>query len=924
MEIKTLTGFSPGQEFYFALKATDVVLNESAVSNSISALSSSNEGVNYVDVGSYRIIADNITYISGSEVEATGNVSLNEVLSFTGLVHINLNTLVITGEDNVFIPDVLMMGDVFLFESGFALDLGGLITSGLESVSRVAGIDLEISEMEFLWKDLKPDGVKITAEMKFPGYLASGAVAVNNLLISRSDGISGMIDLDPNDEGIQIKGCQWKLTNGELSFDSTKGLFKGQGRLVMTQFELDANISFVDGQLYGVGMCYGFPEPGKVILIVAGVPIVFMQEVCGDVENIPNPEKLILRATADITAGPEINDYYLVGMEDSGLEIDISKRATINGMLVLGGFYELANAEAYLDWNEGVFGANGTLNAKDILIASANFSIDSQKNICGRAEGNLYVPDKWYYFPLRGEPWLDVLGLLDNAGIKGQIQLGGNAWVSAAFGFDWEGNFDVAKNIESLSAEKISAQSLFLKSIKSQLLSVNIPAGAEVIYIRVRWTGEGTSSVELIKPDASRITSSDCNTDPDVYCEAETKGFWYALHNPVAGQWQVDIIDPANLGDITLEVLSGNGQPYIQLTEPATDTSTNTTLQIAWIDSDADDNATISLWYSTDPQGYDGSLIVDSLNEDDTVDTYTWNLSAIPTGQYYIYAQIDDGKNSPVRSYAAGEITINNPLYPTTPVNLQATINDQLVEFTWDEVTGCTYTLYYTENIAGDSYENYFSLNEDNQWIVDGSLAGKEIKFAVQAVDSELRASLISFPNTLTVPSRPRITTDTGMIDFGDVSPATSSTKVISIQNAGNTDLVITCLKFIGQDQSAFSVNQSCPFTIEPDAEEQVEIILHPNKRGNYVSRFQIVSNDPQTEIREISLTATVNYLCPGDFDTDADVDGSDLAVFAADFGRTDCDTGEECEGDFDRNNDVDHSDLAVFAADFGRTDFPE
>lgn len=62
---------------------------------------------------------------------------------------------------------------------------------------------------------------------------------------------------------------------------------------------------------------------------------------------------------------------------------------------------------------------------------------------------------------------------------------------------------------------------------------------------------------------------------------------------------------------------------------------------------------------------------------------------------------------------------------------------------------------------------------------------------------------------------------------------------------------------------------------------------------------------------------------CEGDFDTDSDVDGSDLALFAADFGRTDCDSGPECEGDFDHDNDVDGSDLAVFAADFGRTDCP-
>jgi hypothetical protein len=61
--------------------------------------------------------------------------------------------------------------------------------------------------------------------------------------------------------------------------------------------------------------------------------------------------------------------------------------------------------------------------------------------------------------------------------------------------------------------------------------------------------------------------------------------------------------------------------------------------------------------------------------------------------------------------------------------------------------------------------------------------------------------------------------------------------------------------------------------------------------------------------------------LSEGDFDGDGDTDGSDLAKFAADFGRTDC-IGD-CEGNFDGDNDVDDSDLAVFAAGFGRTDSP-
>ena len=70
-------------------------------------------------------------------------------------------------------------------------------------------------------------------------------------------------------------------------------------------------------------------------------------------------------------------------------------------------------------------------------------------------------------------------------------------------------------------------------------------------------------------------------------------------------------------------------------------------------------------------------------------------------------------------------------------------------------------------------------------------------------------------------------------------------------------------------------------------------------------------------------ISGIYSNICEGDFDEDSDVDGSDLAVFAVDFGRTDCGIGEPCKGDFDRDKDLDGSDLAVFAADFGRTDCP-
>ena len=62
---------------------------------------------------------------------------------------------------------------------------------------------------------------------------------------------------------------------------------------------------------------------------------------------------------------------------------------------------------------------------------------------------------------------------------------------------------------------------------------------------------------------------------------------------------------------------------------------------------------------------------------------------------------------------------------------------------------------------------------------------------------------------------------------------------------------------------------------------------------------------------------------CKGDFNRDGDVDGSDLALLAADFGRIDCYYTGDCEGDFDYNGEVKLPDLSVFAPEYSRSDCP-
>jgi hypothetical protein len=93
----------------------------------------------------------------------------------------------------------------------------------------------------------------------------------------------------------------------------------------------------------------------------------------------------------------------------------------------------------------------------------------------------------------------------------------------------------------------------------------------------------------------------------------------------------------------------------------------------------------------------------------------------------------------------------------------------------------------------------------------------------------------------------------------------------------------------------------------------------HCNPGYYYVIVEQEDDNDGNGRNDEaISSPIWFDAILPGDFDRDGDVDGSDLATFAVDFGRTDCTS--DCRGDFDNDGDVDGSDLAAFAAEFGRT----
>jgi hypothetical protein len=162
--------------------------------------------------------------------------------------------------------------------------------------------------------------------------------------------------------------------------------------------------------------------------------------------------------------------------------------------------------------------------------------------------------------------------------------------------------------------------------------------------------------------------------------------------------------------------------------------------------------------------------------------------------------------------------------------------------------------------------------------------------------------------------------------DFGIVTIDCTPTQAFTATNEQDENLQLGTFSITGLDSAEFLIqNDTCSGqTLAPDGTCTFDVLFDPDSLGSKNAAVSIPFTEPGIDALEVGLSGLVTEVCEGDFDNDGDVDGSDLAVFAEDFGRTDCGTGEPCEGDFDDDNDVDGSDLAVFAADFGRTDCPD
>jgi len=147
-----------------------------------------------------------------------------------------------------------------------------------------------------------------------------------------------------------------------------------------------------------------------------------------------------------------------------------------------------------------------------------------------------------------------------------------------------------------------------------------------------------------------------------------------------------------------------NVLPLITITEPPYGhelVPAGGQLTIAWQDDDADDKATIGLYYDTDDAGCDGTMIVAGLSEDSATDTYTWTLPltplTLPVGSYYVYGRIDDSTNAVECDYSSGRFVPSTETLEVIPARGGITVDGIMDEFIWQCVNPLTYAVHISQ-----------------------------------------------------------------------------------------------------------------------------------------------------------------------------------------------------------------------------------
>ncbi|HEY66327.1 MAG TPA: hypothetical protein G4O02_17390 [Caldilineae bacterium] len=340
-----------------------------------------------------------------------------------------------------------------------------------------------------------------------------------------------------------------------------------------------------------------------------------------------------------------------------------------------------------------------------------------------------------------GEFCADTSCIGHEYGIKASVQVTiplflRNVTLSRAFFVGADGSLSYGDDLDEYQLveqtaylAQAKAQGLKLTSINA--FTVSVPA-TDLAIFGLEWE-QGSPDFSLLDPLGQEVRADPGSVYPDMGYTTTVGSTVFFVENPVPGIWEARIGNVTGNEHYTFGALGANQAPAVEVTQPQPAGDDGYTL--LWTASDADDEATVALYYDVNDSGSDGTLIAAGLSEDTT--SYVWDTSEVPTGDYYVYVRVDDLKHPPGVAYSAAPVHVENTVPPSPPRGVELTPDVGALEVRWvvnPEADVVGYKVHY--GTVSRQYDHVVDATNLTELRIPGLLPVRVYYLAVTAYDS--------------------------------------------------------------------------------------------------------------------------------------------------------------------------------------------
>ena len=325
-------------------------------------------------------------------------------------------------------------------------------------------------------------------------------------------------------------------------------------------------------------------------------------------------------------------------------------------------------------------------------------------------------------------------------GIKASVEVGYDFWlyhptIRRAFFIGAGGTLAYGDDLDEYqlvdqATYRAEARAQGIELTDTDIFTVSIPSTDYAIF-GLAWE-EGSPEFSLVDPLQRVVRAELTSTYPRMGYTTTMTSTVFIVEEPVAGVWEAHIGNVTGGENYAFGVLGGNQPPAVQISDPQP-AGDNYLLQ--WTVEDIDDDATVALYYDDDNAGGDGTLIVAGLGEDAT--SHLWDISEVPTGDYYVYVRADDLKNVPAVAYSAAPVYVEDTTPPSPPTLVAVNPIFGGLEVRWplnSEADVVGYAVYY--GAASRHYDGVLDATNLTEVLVGGLTPLERYYVGVTATDS--------------------------------------------------------------------------------------------------------------------------------------------------------------------------------------------